>query len=248
MSGIVTGWLLRHPDGPDDLAYRMVLVAMADLADNDAENIRGASRYIAELARVSRRYARDLIERALEDEWLEVTRPGDRRRPTVYRFRVDSAPPITSADENGRTALGGPRAPITLPADRVMGGASAHTWAPQERPQRAAQERPNTVLRSNGFSAGPDPDPRGVRSVAQGSPPGAPEANAVGRAEALRAARDALAARCDRCDEHGWLTHPDGTVQVCDHKARPVAEPAAPLEPDRPKPKRRKAKARQEPA
>jgi hypothetical protein len=198
VSGKVTGWFLRHPDGPDELAYRMVLAVMADAADIDAGNIHGASRHIAERSRLSVRYTRALIERALADHWLEVLSPGDRRRPALYRF------PSSLWAPDRPEVMRGPGTRITAVEKDVMRAGAAHTCAPQERAQSAPQERAPTVLTvSTGLAPTPTPTPQGGRSGATGIPAAAP-LDQVGQDEAIRKARDRDAARCGLCDEIGW--------------------------------------------
>jgi hypothetical protein len=226
VSGKVTGWFLRRSDGPDDLAYRMVLVAMCDLADPNADNIRAASRLVADLAHLSQWYTRELIGRAIEEGWLEVTQPGDRRRPTVYRVPRDrwTTPPSDSGQSD---VMRGARTRITASAeesyarpqgaqtDGPMRGTSAHMSAARERAQSAAHERASTSLRGDGYSAGPRPTPHGDRAGADGGPAGS--GSSVARGEEVRTADKAAAVNCPNCDDYGWSWTHDGRAYRCDH-------------------------------
>jgi hypothetical protein len=207
VSGKVTGWFIRHADRPDDPALWRVLVVMADAADNAGRNIRIAGETIARRSVMSRTHARRLVERAVLDGWLELSDPGGSHRAAMYRFAHYDNSELRAAQTARTLSSTGP--------------ARATIRAAQEGPLRAAALREtasNGFTGNTGLRADPAPDPRAGRAGAGKAPAAAPEGDPVGRAEALRRMRAALAAGCDRCDDYGWLDHGDGTGEWCDHR------------------------------
>jgi hypothetical protein len=72
--------------GPDDPRLYRVLTVVADRIF-DADGVaRITSATVAERARLSRWYARQLLACAVADGWLDIATPGSRRRATSYRL------------------------------------------------------------------------------------------------------------------------------------------------------------------
>ena len=212
MSGQVTGWVIRHPERPDDPALWRLLVVMADAADTAGRNIRLTGKTVAQRAVMSHWYARELIRRAVAEGWLEVTVPGGSHRPAVYRF-VNYDPEVSA-----------PRSALTADAKR---GWRAQICAPQERALSAPALReftPNGFTVITGGAAGPATAQEGRAGAENEGPP--EPAGEVARAEAIRQAKRALAAACDRCDEDGWLDHGGNAGRWCDHQRPPRGEPS----------------------
>ena len=125
-------------DGPHDHEMFRLLMVIADHADASGANAHVDRRTIEERVKVGNRHAVTLVNRAIKDGWLVITRPGDRRRATVYALGVMAALRATVVSDDAHTA---PRYGV--------GGRS---------------DRARTLRRLNGSASAPTPNGSGARS------------------------------------------------------------------------------------
>jgi hypothetical protein len=228
MSAVVMRWFLRLEDKPEDDKLWKVLAVMAHSADLAGGNIRLATETIALRAgpNVSRATVRRRIEDALAEAaqpWaLEVAAAGDRRRATVYRF-LHYSPELSATSATGMANTGEEGSELLATNGQYVGQSPTH---PGQQMATTSTTLATKVFKvSRGLATGPDPEPLGrPGSVAETAPAVAAPSDPVGKAEALRAARLALAAGCARCDGAGWLDYGDGTGKWCDHTPAPAGE------------------------
>lgn len=81
-------------DGPQDHTSLLVLLAMADIADDDGKLWPSVAR-VAEKSRMSERNARRIIRLLEADGWLETTVNRGRNNTSFYRIKTDK---ITGQD------------------------------------------------------------------------------------------------------------------------------------------------------
>lgn len=89
MSGICTGWVLRH--GPQDHAMKAVLVVIADAANADGEHAHPGIGFLVTASGYSRATVFRALDRLAAEGWIEVEETGGGRgRATVYRVLMET--------------------------------------------------------------------------------------------------------------------------------------------------------------
>jgi hypothetical protein len=200
MSGKVTGWLLRNAPAaleysPADRSLLSVLVQLADRADEHGRNARLPVRDLAWRCRLSERYVKQLLVRAVAEGWLEVTKPGTSRWPTVYRF-VHYTQPV----DNPPTTLG-----VVAPERPLRSPQSALKRSPQ-----SDQDVFDVKTSEDGRVAAPP----GRKTGGNARGGGGPRRDLTEEQSRRRVARNQAAASCPRCDEIGWDS---AAERWCDH-------------------------------
>lgn len=80
-----------HKDGPADAEMWRLLALIAYRADEHGENAHVDRRTIMEVCHVGNRRAVSLVNKAISEGWLVITKPGDKRRATTYALGVMAA-------------------------------------------------------------------------------------------------------------------------------------------------------------
>lgn len=114
MSGACSGWVLDN--GPEDLRQLVVLLAVADRADEWGGNSRQSVRTLARRARCSEGHARRVLLDLVRDGWLEalIRRPAS----TVYTVAGYAAEANSRAVQNELADVAN-RAPIAHPVGAI---------------------------------------------------------------------------------------------------------------------------------
>lgn len=128
--------------GPSDRVELLVLLALADFANDDGE-CWPSMKTIAEKARLSERGAQKIIARLTAAGWISVTVKGGRRGCNVYRVRADKIKEGREGSEPGPLAG---KAKTPNPVHPEPG--SPRTGV-QETPNGGSPEPPRTVKESS---------------------------------------------------------------------------------------------------
>jgi hypothetical protein len=92
MSGICTGWVLKH--GPRDPRMRLVLIAIADAANRDGEHAHPGMAAVMDAAVSSERTVQRHLAKLIDEGWLEIEEDGGGRgKHTVYRVVMERETP-----------------------------------------------------------------------------------------------------------------------------------------------------------
>jgi hypothetical protein len=187
---------------------RLVLLRLADRARKGTGRAWPGIPKLADDCELSESATRQAVHDLEAYKALAIEEQSRGGRASVYVVPIHNPPPAGGLSQPEPTGSRG----VNPPAERARPTGSR--WVTHRRAV-GNQER----TRKNQEGA-PDPAAaaRGGRTGANGNPAVAAEADAVGRAEAARARARAKASSCPRCDEHGWLTHDDGSVSRCDHR------------------------------
>lgn len=156
MSGLVTGWVLKHgphpkhvdrngkPYGQRARGYRAVLIPIADAANADGTHAHPGTNNVAEGALYSRRQTMTIISELVAEGWLKVEEEGGGRgRATQFAVLMERVQPPRSDD--------GER----VQSEPVKGAVSEGNSAAQTAPQRPTNVENNETL----FVEPPGPDP-----------------------------------------------------------------------------------------